>query len=85
MIKPTIGRVVWYYDETYQPGEQPRAAIVTFVLEDDLVNLCTYTENGLPKPKQSVTLRQDSSSDLYPYCAWMPYQIGQAKASGDIK
>jgi hypothetical protein len=85
MIKPTIGRVVWYYDEDYQSGEQPRAGIVTFVWEDDLVNLCTFTEEGLPKPKQSVTLRQDSSSELYPYCAWMPYQIGQAKASGDIK
>ena len=77
MIKPAIGRIVWYYNANYREGEQPWAGIICFVWEDDLVNLSVTDENGLSKPKQSVVLYQgDGPKPELPYCEWMPYQKG---------
>lgn len=77
MIKPTIGRVVWYHPD--KPHEQPWAAIVCFVHNDSLVNLSVFDENGLGKSKLEVTLVQpDNERPEGAYCEWMPYQLGQA-------
>lgn len=78
MIKPTIGRVVWYHpDKTHT---QPWAALVTYILGDDLVNLSVFDENGMQKSKLSVKLVQEGEDKPKgAYCEWMPYQIGQAK------
>lgn len=83
MIKPTVGRVVWY-----RPGEhdgmpqghdkQPLAAIVTYVHSDRLVNLAIFDANGNRHRKTSVTLLQDGEAQNAPYAEWMPYQKGQA-------
>lgn len=83
MIKPTIGRVVWFH-EPFKPDtlEQPRAAIVCYVHSDRCVNLAVFDENGNTSGKTSVPLRQEG--DVAPsgeFCEWMPYQIGQAKAA----
>lgn len=83
-IKPTIGRVVWYYPGGHAPGAQPLAAIVAHVWSDTCVNLAIFDANGvpLPNPPTSVLLVQPDN-DLPPvgnYCTWMPYQVGQAKA-----
>lgn len=86
MIKPTIGRIVWYTPEMYVPsnsnyGTQPFAAIVTYVHSDRMVNLSVFDHTGEHYSVRSVTLVQDDDetrpSDRY--CEWMPYQIGQAK------
>lgn len=80
VIPPSIGRVVWYYPADRGPGDQPHAALVAFVYSDRLVNLMVSDPNGVPYSKTSVTLVQDG--DEGPgggYCAWMPFQIGQAK------
>ena len=80
MIKPTIGRVVWFF--TYVPGQGhkgPFAAHVCYVHSDTSVNLMVISEDGNPRPRTSIRLIQDNmpepSSD---YCCWMPYQKGQA-------
>lgn len=78
IIKPTIGRVVWYHPD--KPHEQPWAAFVVFVHPDGKVNLSVFDENGLNKSKLEVILVQEGEEKPeWHYCEWMPYQIGQAK------
>lgn len=83
MIKPTIGGDVWYHPDNPTPTAQPWAALVCFVHSDTMVNLVVFDENGYGKPKSSVHLWQggeEGSIPPTPYCEWMPFQIGQAKA-----
>lgn len=82
MIKPSIGRVMWYWPEKEYRGDQPWAAIVTYVYGDNMVNLIAWNPNGDGQPKTSVPIVQEGSSYVAsnsPYVEWMPYQIGQAK------
>jgi len=80
MIKPTIGRVVWFYK--YVPGQGhkgPLAAHVCDVHSDQCVNLMVVSEVGVPRPELTVHLIQEGEeSPKSDYCGWMPYQIGQA-------
>lgn len=79
MIKPTIGRVVWYYNPNHKEGDQPWAALICYVHSDTMVNLSVFDENGLGKAKTSVPLYQgEGVRPEYPFCEWMPYQQGQA-------
>jgi len=78
MIKPTIGRIVWYWGFLGQ--DYPRAAIVTHVWNDTMVNLAVFDAHDSSMYKSSVTLYQgEGSKPNVPFCEWMPYQIGQAK------
>lgn len=83
MIKPSIGRVVWFtpLNEHIVDPKQPWAALVTYVHGDRMVNLAAFNPNGDHQPKSSVPLLQDD--DAKPeggyFCSWMPYQVGQAK------
>lgn len=90
MIQPTVGRIVWFHDEqTSNPlariTGQPLAAIVTGVWGDRMVNLTVFDANGIPHAKTSVNLVQPEDggppTGVSMYCEWMPYQIGQAKAT----
>ena len=88
MIKPAVGRVVWYHPSDYDlghtralpPGETC-AAIVTYVHGDRMVNLVVFDVNGGSHPRTSVQLVQDdvqSPAAGHSWCEWMPYQKGQA-------
>lgn len=85
MIKPTVGRVVWFYpsaqDQIAKNGKEPLAAIVSCVWSDTCVNLAVFDANGRPAEggRTSVLLIQDDAPipDGY-YATWMPYQQGQA-------
>jgi hypothetical protein len=87
MIVPTVGRVVWFWpSHVSDPGfahhdtREPVAAIVAHVWGDRMVNLAVFDSNGVPHSMTSVQLLQDD--DPKPehgyFCAWMPYQMGQA-------
>ncbi len=87
VIKPTVGRVVWFWDHKHRKdnGEQPEAAIVTYAWADRMVNLSVFDHNGEQRAETSVDLVQPGDSEpSHHYCEWMPYQIGQAKKHGDI-
>jgi hypothetical protein len=85
IIKPTIGRRVWYW-----PGEfdgvnqfdlaQPCDAGIAYVHSDRMVNLTVAGHDGMMHSRCSVPLLQDG--DQAPaagrYAQWMPYQVGQA-------
>ena len=81
MIKPTIGRVVWYHPASVAPVIQPQAALIAWVWSDSCVNLAVFDADGVASNKTSVLL-WDSGSDVnrpsQDYCEWMPYQQGQA-------
>lgn len=83
MIKPTVGRVVWFHPDkpgsVARPKGVPLAAIVAFVHSDALVNLAVFDVNGSTFARSSVPLIQDGEEKPDgPYCEWMPYQKGQA-------
>lgn len=82
MIQPTVGRVVWYYPAG-EAEKPPMAAIVAAVWSDTCVNLAIFDRSGRPfeKPPTSILLLQDDNPRPSGgnFCAWMPYQVGQAK------
>lgn len=89
VIKPTVGRIVWFWDYGCNPLDadyRPEAAIVTYVWHDRMVNLSVFGRNGEPRGVTSVDLLQpgDERSDDGGFCEGMPYQVGQAKKHGDI-
>lgn len=83
MIQPTVGRVVHYFNVRPGFGADPRAAIVTFVHSDTVVNLCVLDSSGNTFGRTSVRLLQPGESQPNgEYCSWMPYQVQKAE-SGD--
>lgn len=83
IIKPTVGRVVWFYPSAHPAGEQPLAAIVAHVWSDTCVNLAIFDANGVPFPKPPTSIQLIQEGDGIPthdYCTWMPYQ--KSVASG---
>ena len=84
IIKPTVGRVVWFFPtgKSHERGDQPLAAMISCVWSDTCVNLFIIDGNGRPiqNPPTSILLLQEGSpvpsGGLY--CMWMPYQTGQA-------
>lgn len=77
MIKPTIGRVVWYYPN--EDMKQPHTALVAHVWSDRCVNLACFNAMGTPYNAESVVLVQEGDDEPSDgYCTWMPYQINQA-------
>lgn len=87
MIKPTVGRVVWFY--VWSPGQGhkgPLAALITQVHSDSVVNLATFSEDGTHRPQTRVQLVQDNEEvGEFNYCAWMPYQVGQAAKTEQLQ
>lgn len=86
MIKPTVGRVVWYTPPHAPAGEpandpQPHAALIAYVWHDRMVNLAVFSPNGDNYGVTSVTLVQegDMAPEAGRFAEWMPYQAGQAK------
>lgn len=83
MIKPTIGRVVWFWPNPDSPqgntDGQPLPALICHVWGDTCVNIAGFDANGNPFKHTSVTLYQgDSDRPKGHFAEWMPYQIGQA-------
>lgn len=95
MIKPTVGRVVWYTPTKDEHGMyqfpclsgQPLAAIIACVHTDVMVNLTVFDANGEPHGVCSVDLIQDGQPkpDYGRYCEWMPYQKGQAAKTEQLE
>ena len=90
MIKPTIGRVVWFWPSNApsegesmvcHDAEQPMSAQVIFVWSDCCVNLYVIDHAGVGRALTSVALVQanEPKPEDGRYCEWMPYQMGQAK------
>jgi len=89
MIKPTVGRLLWFH----RYGSAPAlAAIVTWVWSDTCVNVAVFGQNGSPvlNPPTSVRLvqpeePQPDTDSAVPWCEWMPFQVGQSQAVKDAQ
>lgn len=82
MIKPTIGRVVWYWPggKPENPGSQPNAAIITHVFTDTNVNLSVFAANGTQYGEIGIELWQgEGQRPASGHCEWMPYQKALAE------
>ena len=92
LIKPTIGRKVWFWPNSSHIGvpaqAQPESqdpnqamdATIVFVHGDRCVNLLVVDHTGATWPVRSVTLQQEGDPTIQGmYAQWMPYQTGQAK------
>jgi hypothetical protein len=95
IIKPSVGRVVWYYPPTNsaesgfaRPDDgAPLAAVIARVWSDTLLNLTVFDANGDPHSRTSVLLVQEDQAtpEHRGHCEWMPFQKGQAKALDAIR
>lgn len=90
MIKPTVGRVVWYVPGNWDKEimqVQVCAAIITYVWSDTKVNLAVFDGNGVTYGRHDVLLIQEG--DERPkdgrFCEWMPYQKGQAAKTEELE
>ncbi len=83
MIKPTIGRAVWFYTggkKHFESGVQPCAATVAYVHSDRMINIGFFGPNGEVSAATGVQMVQEGDEiPTGPFCMWMPFQIGQAK------
>jgi hypothetical protein len=89
MIKPTVGRKVWYRPSQFdQSGEgmmvtnsdQPLDATIVAVASDEIINLVVFDAVGKQFVRLSTPLMQEGAgSTAGGYAEWMPYQVGQAK------
>lgn len=79
MIKPTIGRIVWYWAGKKEEGAQPFAATIAHVWSDTCINIGYFDGNGQAGSATSVLLVQEGEPiPAGQFCEWMPYQKGQA-------
>jgi hypothetical protein len=81
-IKPSVGRIVLFYN---QAGAPVRPAIIVHVWSDCCINVGTWNGDGVPTspPTTSIRLVQPGEDIPIsgPYCTWMDYQIGQAESN----
>lgn len=79
MIKPTIGRVIWFYP-TADDRFEPWPALINKVHGDRCVNVAGFNDDGTPFSRNSCQLVQDGDpKPVGAHASWMPYQVGQAK------
>lgn len=84
MIKPSVGRIVWFYphvDEGRDPNGQPLAGTIAKVIDDRVVNLTVSAADGSTYGAQHVALLQPGDELVDPsqaHATWMPFQLGQA-------
>ena len=88
MMKPTVGRRVWYWPHDYERGEgdktQPFDAGIAHVHEDGSINISYANDIGNMMPgKQLVNLVTDRAP-MPGECSWMPFKLAQAKAAADV-
>lgn len=84
MIKPTIGRVVWFQPSRspdMPPLAQPFAALIAYVHSGTCINVAAFDQNGAHIAACSVKLLQEGEAppETGYYAEWAPLQKGQAK------
>lgn len=89
MIKPTIGRVVWFYPPVagvpdfniiHSNPPQPCEARIAYVWSDSMINICATDHHGFQRAFTSVRLIQpeEPKPEEGFFCGWMPYQTSVA-------
>lgn len=82
IMKPTIGRVVFYNRYGTPGGEhksEESAAIITKVHNDSCVDLCVLNPSGIHFNQKVI------QGDQPGHWEWMPYQKGQAQKTEELE
>lgn len=89
MINPTVGRKVWYWPTVNErtsfglgdDATQPLDASICYVVHDRCINIGGHDARGRHFARSGVLLLQgdEEYEPVTSHCAWMPYQVGQAK------
>lgn len=85
LIKPAVGKSLWYYHKDTDPGArpapgQPLAAIIVSVWTDTCVTIAYFDAIGAQWSAQSVLLvHGDNIPAVGGYAVWMTCQKEQAK------
>lgn len=96
IIKPTVGRIVYFYEAKSGPYDNgptvkvtgPLAARVTAVHGDTCINVAIDNANGSGSfGRTSIRLLHpgEHRPTLGEWCEWMPYQIEQANQAEAIR
>lgn len=83
MIKPSVGRIIWYNPAPNEPiysERQVLAAIIAGVNFTGTINIAVFAADGSgPHARQDVPIFDGESAPIpAACCVWMPYQKGQA-------
>lgn len=90
-ITPTVGRVVLFHpgagDSIYISGQQPLAAQIACVHDDNCITLGVLDGEGNHHARKHVKLLEDGEVVVATseYCYWMPYQLGQAAKTAEAE
>lgn len=78
-MKPSIGRVVWYYPARHG-DQQPWPGLIARVNEDETINVGGFRDDGTPFNSSEVPLYlpNEAYNPNRPHCEWMPYQVTAA-------
>jgi len=78
-MKPSIGRVVWYYPANHGDG-QPWPALIAYVHPNEQITVGGFRADGTPFDDRWITLYLPDAPlpQEGPYCTWMPYQVSAA-------
>jgi hypothetical protein len=66
-MKPSVGRIVHFWSpdaEAMGYVNEPVPAIITSVLNDDVVSLVVFRDGMDPVPQQNVTFSEDESGGI---------------------
>lgn len=70
-MKPSVGRVLWYYEDR---SSTPMAAIVAYVHRDNLVTVGYWDDKGVARSAVKVPLLQPDEPNLEMkeggFCRW---------------
>lgn len=77
MIKPTVGRIVWFFEWKDGIRQPEQAAIITAVWSDTLINVNVFPTVGPVREERDIELVQPDSERQsgLSWCEWMPYQV----------
>lgn len=80
LIKPSIGRVVWFYPAGHSREGQALPALISYVHSDACINVGGFDQNGNPVSATSVALipAGEPLPETGHVATWMPYQAAQA-------
>lgn len=79
-IPPSIGAIVWFWQDGEKCGEQPEAAMITRIHSCRQVNVLVTSHDGLQHAEHRITLVQPGDIVPYEKCVmWTPQQIAGAK------
>jgi hypothetical protein len=77
-MKPTVGRIVYFNDESSNKEVVHRASIITFVHDEKYVDLMVFMPNYI---ESKILIDQGEGFDQWD---WMPYQKGQVEKYNEL-